>query len=94
MSLTYATVSFLFWYLGLVPDLATLRDRAATRTRQEAPGASGAVFGVMDGDAGSGVYFTDGTAAGTVLATIPMIIIFFFFQKQFVGGISLSGLKD
>ena len=25
---TYATVSALFWYVGLVPDLATLRDRA------------------------------------------------------------------
>jgi Ni/Fe-hydrogenase subunit HybB-like protein len=25
---TYATVSFLFWYIGLIPDLATLRDRA------------------------------------------------------------------
>lgn len=25
---TYFTVSFLFWYLGLVPDLATMRDRA------------------------------------------------------------------
>lgn len=25
---TYATVSFLFWFLGLIPDLATLRDRA------------------------------------------------------------------
>ena len=25
---TYATVSLLFWYLGMVPDLATLRDRA------------------------------------------------------------------
>lgn len=25
---TYATVSFLFWYMGMVPDLATLRDRA------------------------------------------------------------------
>src|SRR3989440_7269171 len=28
---TYATVSALFWYTGLVPDLATLRDRARTR---------------------------------------------------------------
>ncbi len=27
---TYATVSLLFWYLGLVPDLATMRDRAVT----------------------------------------------------------------
>ena len=25
---TYATVSLLFWYTGLIPDLATLRDRA------------------------------------------------------------------
>jgi len=25
---TYATVSLLFWYVGLVPDLGTLRDRA------------------------------------------------------------------
>jgi molybdopterin-containing oxidoreductase family membrane subunit len=25
---TYATVSVLFWYLGMIPDLATLRDRA------------------------------------------------------------------
>lgn len=27
---TYATVSLLFWYIGLIPDLATLRDRART----------------------------------------------------------------
>jgi Ni/Fe-hydrogenase subunit HybB-like protein len=25
---TYASVSFMFWYVGLIPDLATLRDRA------------------------------------------------------------------
>ena len=25
---TYCTVSLLFWYVGLIPDLATLRDRA------------------------------------------------------------------
>jgi Ni/Fe-hydrogenase subunit HybB-like protein len=31
---TYATVSLLFWYTGLVPDLATLRDRAKTRARK------------------------------------------------------------
>jgi molybdopterin-containing oxidoreductase family membrane subunit len=28
---TYATVSALFWYVGLIPDLATLRDRARSR---------------------------------------------------------------
>ena len=27
---TYGTVSLLFWYTGLVPDLATMRDRAKT----------------------------------------------------------------
>ncbi len=31
---TYATVSLLFWYMGMIPDLATLRDRATTRVRQ------------------------------------------------------------
>ena len=29
---TYATVSLLFWYVGLIPDLATLRDRATHRS--------------------------------------------------------------
>jgi Ni/Fe-hydrogenase subunit HybB-like protein len=28
---TYATVSALFWFVGLIPDLATLRDRAKNR---------------------------------------------------------------
>ncbi len=28
---TYFTVSLLFWYVGLIPDLATLRDRARRR---------------------------------------------------------------
>lgn len=31
---TYFTVSVLFWYTGLVPDLASLRDRAKTRGRK------------------------------------------------------------
>jgi molybdopterin-containing oxidoreductase family membrane subunit len=30
----YGTVSFLFWYMGLIPDLATIRDRAKGRVRQ------------------------------------------------------------
>jgi molybdopterin-containing oxidoreductase family membrane subunit len=28
---TYATVSLMFWYVGLIPDLATLRDRTVNR---------------------------------------------------------------
>ncbi len=31
---TYFTVSLLFWYVGMIPDLATLRDRATSRIRQ------------------------------------------------------------
>jgi len=37
---TYATVSLLFWYVGLLPDLATLRDRSRNRLRR-------AVYGVL-----------------------------------------------
>src|SRR5687768_3390855 len=35
---TYATVSLLFWYVGLIPDLATLRDRATHKVGQLAYG--------------------------------------------------------
>ena len=31
---TYATVSLLFWFVGLVPDLATLRDRSQSKVGQ------------------------------------------------------------
>ncbi|MBL8763117.1 MAG: polysulfide reductase NrfD [Phycisphaerae bacterium] len=32
---TYFTVSALFWYMGMIPDFATLRDRAALRMLQQ-----------------------------------------------------------
>jgi Ni/Fe-hydrogenase subunit HybB-like protein len=35
---TYITVSLLFWYMGLIPDLATLRDRAQQRWKKIAYG--------------------------------------------------------
>ncbi len=35
---TYFTCSLLFWYVGLIPDLATLRDRATTKIRKIAYG--------------------------------------------------------
>jgi Ni/Fe-hydrogenase subunit HybB-like protein len=37
---TYGTVSLLFWYTGLIPDLATLRDRAVTPLRKY-------IFGIL-----------------------------------------------
>lgn len=36
--LMYLVVSFLFWYVGMIPDLATLRDRAATSFKRKAYG--------------------------------------------------------
>jgi molybdopterin-containing oxidoreductase family membrane subunit len=36
---TYATVSTLFWFVGLIPDLATLRDRAKNPLRRAIYGA-------------------------------------------------------
>jgi Ni/Fe-hydrogenase subunit HybB-like protein len=35
---TYFTVSLVFWYVGMIPDLATLRDRARTPIRKWAYG--------------------------------------------------------
>lgn len=32
---TYGSISLLFWYLGLIPDLAAVRDRAPTRRRRK-----------------------------------------------------------
>ncbi len=37
---TYFTVSLLFWYVGLVPDMATLRDRAESK-------AARTVYGIL-----------------------------------------------
>jgi Ni/Fe-hydrogenase subunit HybB-like protein len=37
---TYGTVSLIFWFIGLLPDLATLRDRAKKRWQQ-------LIFGVL-----------------------------------------------
>jgi len=35
---TYATVSILFWYMGMIPDFASFRDRATTTVRRFAYG--------------------------------------------------------
>jgi Ni/Fe-hydrogenase subunit HybB-like protein len=35
---TYGTVSALFWYMGMIPDFATLRDRAILRLRRNPSG--------------------------------------------------------
>jgi molybdopterin-containing oxidoreductase family membrane subunit len=37
---TYFTVSLCFWYMGMIPDIATLRDRAKGKVRQIAYGVA------------------------------------------------------
>src|SRR5215208_3786170 len=37
---TYATVSVVFWYVGLIPDLASMRDRAVSKIKR-------VVFGML-----------------------------------------------
>src|SRR5258706_3447690 len=54
---TYFTVSLLFWYLGLLPDLAAVRDQARTRQRQRIYG----VFAI--GSTGSTIHWEKHQAA-------------------------------
>ena len=50
---TYVTVSLLFWYMGMIPDLATLRDRATTQVRQIVYGAPRAWAGAARAGTGT-----------------------------------------
>ena len=67
---TYLTVSALFWYQGLVPDLASLRDRATTRVRQ-------VVFGILSlGWRGSARHWRNYEKGYLILAAIstPLVL--------------------
>ena len=67
---TYLTVSALFWFTGLVPDLATLRDRATGRVKQ-------VVFGLLSlGWRGSARHWNNYEKAYLILAAIstPLVL--------------------
>ncbi len=67
---TYATVSFLFWFVGLIPDLATLRDRARKR-------AARIVYGVLAmGWRGSALHWHRYETASLLLAGLatPLVV--------------------
>lgn len=68
--LTYVVSSILFWYLGLIPDLATVRDRATTRGKQILYGAMAMGF------RGSDAQWRHYHAAYGVLAAImaPLVV--------------------
>jgi Ni/Fe-hydrogenase subunit HybB-like protein len=67
---TYFTVSLLFWFVGLIPDLATLRDRAKTRVQQVIYGA------VAMGWRGSAIHWSRYEFASVLLAGLatPLVV--------------------
>lgn len=67
---TYVIASILFWYLGLMPDLATMRDRAPTRAGQ-------VIYGFLAmGFRGSGTQWRHLKATYGTLAAImaPLVV--------------------
>jgi len=67
---TYATVSALFWFVGMVPDLATLRDRSPSK-------AGRLVYGIFAlGWRGSARHWTRYEAAYLLLAGLatPLVV--------------------
>jgi molybdopterin-containing oxidoreductase family membrane subunit len=67
---TYATVSLLFWFVGLIPDLATLRDRSQSRIGR-------AVYGMFAmGWRGSALHWQRFEMASLLLAGLatPLVV--------------------
>lgn len=67
---TYALLSIIFWYMGLIPDLAILRDRAKTRFKQ-------VFYGVLAlGWRGSARHWTHHQTAYIALAALatPLVV--------------------
>ncbi len=67
---TYATVSLLFWFVGLIPDLATLRDRARNRPAR-------IIYGMLAmGWRGSAVHWSRYETASILLAGLatPLVV--------------------
>jgi len=67
---TYATVSLLFWFIGLIPDLATLRDRARHRLAK-------ILYGILAmGWRGSAIHWHRHETASLLLAGLatPLVI--------------------
>jgi molybdopterin-containing oxidoreductase family membrane subunit len=67
---TYATVSALFWYVGLIPDLAIIRDRATTKLRHT-------IYGIASlGWRGSATHWKNYEKAYMILAGLstPLVL--------------------
>lgn len=67
---TYFTVSLLFWYVGMIPDLATLRDRAKSKAKQ-------IIYGVMAmGWRGSAIHWSRYEMTSLLLAGLATPLLF------------------
>src|SRR5271170_3031376 len=67
---TYLVVSTLFWYMGMIPDLAAFRDRATTRPRKM-------IFGIFAmGWTGSAWQWHNYEKAYVVLAGLATLLVF------------------
>lgn len=67
---TYFTVSLMFWFVGLIPDLATLRDRAKNK-------AAKIIYGMLSmGWRGSAVHWSRYETASLLLAGLatPLVV--------------------
>ena len=67
---TYLTVSLLFWFVGLIPDLATLRDRASGKAKK-------IIYGMLAmGWRGSAVHWSRYEVASLLLAGLatPLVV--------------------
>jgi Ni/Fe-hydrogenase subunit HybB-like protein len=83
--LTYVLCSILFWYVGLIPDLATMRDRAPSRAGQ-------IVYGPLElGWRGSALQWLRYQSAYRVLAGLmgPLVIsVHSIVGLDFAGGLT------
>ena len=84
---TFVLTSVMFWYLGLIPDLASVRDRAHSRTRQ-------LIYGFLAcGFRGSGRQWKHLQATYAVMAAImaPVVVsIHSIVGLDFAGGATVG----
>ena len=91
---TYATVSLLFWFVGLIPNLATLRDRAKSRIKQ-------VIYGILAmGWRGSAVHWHRYELASLLLAGLatPLVVsvhtvVSFDFAAAVMSGLAYNNFS-
>ena len=103
---TYATISLLFWFVGLIPDLATLRDRAEAALAEDHLRHAGhglARFGAPLASLRDGMYLLLAGLATPLVLSVHTVVSFDFavgivpgwhttiFPPYFVAGAIYSG---